>query len=382
MLNREQGLRVVHVYRTYFPETQGGLQEAIRQICRATAKVGVENSVFTLAKNPVPKTLHTEEAQVQRGRCVVEIASCDIGSPAVIFQFRRLVREVDLLHFHYPWPFGDVLGLLGGGAKPFVVTYHSDIVRQRLLEGCYAPIRALFFRRAARIITTSPAYQAGSQFLRAIRRPVETIPLCLDEFFVPAVDSALVDVWRKRIGNVFFLFVGVLRYYKGLDYLVQAAIMTGLPVVIAGEGPEKNRLRALGGRYSNIHFVGHVDDTNKYALLDACRAVVFPSHLRSEAFGVTLLEGAIRKKPLISTEIGTGTSYVNQDGVTGFVVPPANSERLAAAMKQLAENAEMAERMGKASYLRYQELFSAQAVGERYRALYQDVVTQHRSASV
>ncbi|MEJ2610669.1 MAG: glycosyltransferase, partial [Candidatus Thiodiazotropha sp.] len=85
---------------------------------------------------------------------------------------------------------------------------------------------------------------------------------------------------------------------------------------IAGAGPTERELKERVTRLglNNVHLLGHVDDAEKVALMRLCRAVVFPSHLRSEAFGVTLLEGAIHSKPLISTEIGTGTSYINIDG--------------------------------------------------------------------
>ena len=60
------------------------------------------------------------------------------------------------------------------------------------------------------------------------------------------------------------------------------------------------------------------------ALLALSYAILFPSHLRSEAFGISLLEGAMFGKPLISSEIGTGTTYINIDGKTGVVVPPSD----------------------------------------------------------
>ena len=59
-------LRVLHVYRSYFPDTQGGLEEVIRQVCRNAREQGVESRVFMLSENPVPAVLELEEAQVHR----------------------------------------------------------------------------------------------------------------------------------------------------------------------------------------------------------------------------------------------------------------------------------------------------------------------------
>ncbi len=372
-------IRVAHVYRTYFPETQGGLQEAIRQISLSTVPYAVSNTVFALAKDPRPRVIDVPEGLLRRERSLFEVASCDFGGLASIRAFREISDCVDLLHFHYPWPFGDLLGLLGRKSKPFIITYQSDVVRQRLLDCLYSPFRRAFFERAAAVVTTSPRYRDGSAFLRQLSCPVHTIPLCIDERFVPPSDSALSNEWVERLGEGYFLFVGVLRYYKGLDYLIAAAAITGLRVVIAGEGPEGERLRSMASSLANVTFVGHVSDTDKYALIDGCRAVVFPSHLRSEAFGMTLLEGAIRGRPLISTEIGTGTSFVNAHNVTGFVVPPADATHLASAMRSLDSDPALAKRMGIAAYDRYKELFSAEKVGARYAQLYRSVLGDHRN---
>ncbi|WP_216661753.1 glycosyltransferase [Niveibacterium sp. COAC-50] len=368
-------IRIAHVYRTYFPETQGGLQEAIRQISLGTAQHGVVNTVFALAKDPYPRFLKVPEGDLLRERSFFEVASCDFGGMASFRTFRKLADRVDLFHFHYPWPFGDLLGILGRKSKPFVVTYQSDVVRQRSLDYCYAPLRRAFFNRAAAVVTTSPGYRNGSAFLGQLRCPVHTIPLCIDRRFVPPIDTGRSEGWRAQLGAGYFLFVGVLRYYKGLDFLIAAASMTRLPVVIAGDGPEGERLRALASGLANVTFVGQVTDEDKYALIDGCRAVVFPSHLRSEAFGMTLLEAAIRRRPMISAEIGTGTSFVNAHNVTGFVVPPADATCLASAMQRLAAEPELAARMGAAAYDRYLELFSADRVGAQYAELYKHVLS-------
>jgi rhamnosyl/mannosyltransferase len=82
-------------------------------------------------------------------------------------------------------------------------------------------------------------------------------------------------------------------------------------------------------------FAGQVSDAKKVALLKRCRALVLPSHLRSEAYGMVLVEAAMYGRPLISCEIGTGTSYVNAHEETGFVVEPESSTALALAMNTL-----------------------------------------------
>jgi glycosyltransferase involved in cell wall biosynthesis len=129
-------------------------------------------------------------------------------------------------------------------------------------------------------------------------------------------------------------------------------------------------------------FVGALDDADKVALLTLCYAMAFPSHLRSEAFGISLLEGAMFGKPMISSEIGTGTTYINVDGDTGLVVPPDDSVAFGTAMRTLWENPALAAEMGKRAALRYEELFTAERMAANYTALYRELVAKHAAVGL
>ena len=124
------------------------------------------------------------------------------------------------------------------------------------------------------------------------------------------------------------LFVGVLRYYKGLRVLLEAVKDTPYRLIIAGKGPEEAGLKSYleRQRITNVVMAGHVCDEEKMALLTLARAFVLPSCERSEAFGVTLLEGAMSARPLISAEVGSGTSHVNIHGETGYLTHPDDIE--------------------------------------------------------
>jgi rhamnosyl/mannosyltransferase len=225
-------------------------------------------------------------------------------------------------------------------------------------------------------VATSPNYLATSKLLQRVQERVDVIPLGLaPESYQPASIDALRQV-EQGYGVGFYLFIGVLRYYKGLQFLVEAAAQNGLPVVIAGRGSEHKALeaQAKSSGASNIKFAGFVSDDIKQALMARAKAIVFPSCERSEAFGVTLLEGQMHSLPLITCDIGTGTSFVNQHGVTGLVVPPRNATALSDAMRQLEENPETAERMGRAGRERLNNVFSGSQVGEKYTSLYRKLL--------
>ncbi|MCK2089611.1 glycosyltransferase [Thauera aromatica] len=371
-------LRVLHVYRTYFPDPPGGLQEAIRQICLATQAFGIENTIFTLSPAPAPATLQCPEARVVRSRSWAAPASCDLGGMDAFTQFKKLARTADVIHYLFPWPFADILHQCVRPRTPAVLTYISDIVRQKWLGAAYAPLMRRTLKGMQAIVANAPAYAQTSPILSdpSISHKLRVIPLGINEHSYPEKgDGRILQRLDLQHGVPFVLFIGVLRYYKGLHNLIRAARLLGTRIVIAGTGPEGETLRRLAADIEarNVVFAGQVSDEEKVALLGQCRALVLPSHLRSEAFGMVLVEAAMFGKPMISCEIGTGTSFVNADGETGFVIEPDDPNALAMAIDRLLRDERLASRMGIAARARYERLFSGEALGCKYAALYREV---------
>jgi glycosyltransferase involved in cell wall biosynthesis len=371
-------MKVLHVYRTYFPDPPGGLQEAIRQICLATGSFGVDSKVFTLSPQPNPKRLVRPEAVTVRSRSWAAPASCDLGGADSLVQFYRLQKWADVVHLHFPWPFADVLNLFKASNKPAVMTYHSDIVRQRVLNKLYGPLMRRTMRAMSAVVATSPAYAKNSSVLThdVPSGRLRTIPLGIVDKLEAApgfTDKSASMGYAEH--KPFVLALGVLRYYKGLHTLVNAARQINGSIVIAGSGPEDANLKELARQLgtTNIIFAGQVTEVQKTELLRQCTALVLPSHLRSEAFGMVLVEAAMFSKPMVCCEVGSGTSYVNLDGVTGLVVPPESPSELANACNRILEDPVLAKAMGFAARARYENLFSGAALGRAYSDLYREI---------
>ena len=375
-------MRILHVYRTYYPDSQGGIQEAIRQICLSTQAYGAESRIYTLSPNPKPQNLSFTEGLVQRSRSWMAPASCDIGDLNSIVEYRKLIAWADVIHYHFPWPFLDILHLFNLSSKPAVLTYHSDIIKQKLLKKFYSPLMHLTLRKMSAIIATSPNYLESSPILRKLlpKGRVEVIPLGiarpqLNNGALSESEPFFFDQHGIQSGE-YLLFLGVLRYYKGVHSLIQAGQSIKGKIVIAGDGPESIYLKKLAKFYQlkNVIFVGEVNDEQKHQLLAHCTALVLPSHLRSEAFGMVLIEASTHAKPMICCEVGSGTSYINIHQVTGLVVPPEDPAALSEACNQLLHNKALATKMGLAAGQRYEALFSASALGKAHIELYSKVL--------
>ncbi|MEP2981260.1 MAG: glycosyltransferase [Lentilitoribacter sp.] len=364
-------MRVLHVYKTSFPTTVGGVQVFIDTLSNETNKLGVKNTVLSLA--PVEKTT---EVTVNDYKVILVKEDLFIASTgfslSAFKEYRKQAKLADIIHFHFPNPFGDLLYLFTKKDKPCIVTYHSDIIKQKRLLKIYQPVMNMFLNRMRKIVATSPKYLESSNVLQQHKDKVDVIPIGITEPSTTAEIQRCIIDWKSKLPGKFFLFVGELRYYKGLKTAIDAAAKSELPFVIAGKGGDEAELRAytqeLGAH--NVIFLGFVSDDDKAALLELCHCFVMPSHLRSEAFGISLLEAAARGKPMISCEIGTGTSYVNLDLETGIVVEPRSISALVNAMTKIYENDGLAGKYGTNARKRFQKLFKAEQQAIQYFDVY------------
>ena len=353
----------------------GGIEQSIFQLARSGHAHGIENKVLSLSHSKDGRVIQMDGHQAYRAKTIFEIASTPF-SFAVFKKFALMAKEADVIHYQFPFPFMDVVHFATRHKKPTVVSYQSDIIRQKILLNFYAPLQNKFLASVDRIVTTSPNYLATSEVLQEHSDKVKVIPIGLDQASYPEATEQKINYWKSRFSKPFFLFVGMLRYYKGLHILIEAAQGADYPIVILGSGPIQIALKTQAAKLglTNIHFLGLRSDEDKVALLNLCYAVLLPSHLRSEAFGISLLEGAMFGKPMISSEIGTGTTFINITNETGLAVSPGDPAALREAMDYLWEHPEQAAEMGRNAVLRYRKHFTARDMANAYAKLYQELV--------
>lgn len=372
-------MRILHFFKTYYPVAYGGVQQVIYQLAEGACRHGAEVDVLSLSPDGASHDGLIGSHSVHTSSQDFYIASTGFSFSA-IRDFKRLAEQADVIHYHFPWPYMDLVHFLTRPDKPTVVSYHSDIVKQKQLLRLYKPLMMRFLNSVDAVVASSPNYVQTSSVLQQLQKAPEVIPFGLDPASYPVVKQNIKEKWQTLFGGRFFLFIGFLRYYKGLSYLLEALQGLDYPLVIIGEGPCEQELKQLvkALRLQNTHFVGAVSDEDKCALLELCYGVVFPSHLRSEAYGMTLLEAALYGKPMISCEIGTGTTYINQHEVTGLSVKPADPVDLRFALVRLWSDEDSARRMGLAAKARFDKHFTAEHMVESYMQLYKRVIGEHK----
>lgn len=289
--------------------------------------------------------------------------------------------KADIWHFHLPNPTGDVSWLLSRPKGKVVATYHSDIVRQAWAMRLYGPFLHAFLKRCDAIMPTSPRQLEHSAVLQRHRERCQPVPLGIPLEGLertPELGAAARDIKRHYKGNPLLVFVGRLRYYKGLHFMVSA--MRGLPSVrflIIGEGPEKENLLGLARELDvadRVEFLGELDDGRVVEYLSAADLFVMPSHLPGEQFGLSMVEAMALGVPPICCDLPTGVPFVNQDGITGRVVPPGDDGALARAVGELLSDSNLRFKMGEAALRRAREEFSRETMCRRLANVYQAVL--------
>ncbi len=374
-------MRILHLYKAY-PPIKGGIENTVELLAESQVAAGHDVTVLVSAGGWRPRVENLSGVRVVREPRLVELASTPLSPTLPI---RLLTERPDIAHVHSPFPPAEVANLLFGQARRTVLTYHSDVVRQQHILRFYAPMLRRVLGRADRIFPTSEPYMRRSPFLREVTDRCQVIHLGirLEPFTHPdATTAARLRLRWSSDGQTsarpVVLFVGRLRAYKGLQYLLHAMTRVEANLVLVGDGPERHRLEELS-RHLNIqqrvHFAGHLADEVLPAAYQAADLFVLPSHLPSEAFGLVMVEAMASGLPVVCTELGTGTSVVVRHGETGLVVPPADPEALAQALSRLLLDDDLRQGLGRAGRVRAHTEFSADAYVSRTLEAYEDVLS-------
>lgn len=363
-------MKILHLYKDYFP-VLGGIEGHIQSLAEAQAAAG--HQVTVLVTNPDGQPSEEELNGVRVVR-VARLATV-ISTPLTLGFIPRLRKEKpQVTHLHFPYPVAELSQLVAGRGRPYVIAYHSDIIRprQQFFLRFYRPMLWRVLRGARRILVGSPSYLRTSPFLQAVANKCVIVPFGIDPhpFFDASPRYGKGD--RSRL-----FFHGRHRYYKGVEILLQAMTQIEADLWIGGDGEMRGKWMGLVaelGLADRVRFFGDIPRHELPGVYASVDLFVLPSMLRAEAFGVVLLEAMAAGLPCVTTELGTGTSFIVQDGLTGLVVPPGEPNALAGAIRRLLEDPDLRVRMGAAGRERVVEEFTVEKMLKRVEVVYEEVV--------
>lgn len=364
-------MKVLQINKAY-PPVVGGIEKVVCDIAESLC-TKVEMQILVANDSLKAKDERVGEVAVRRTPSLGKLFSMPLA-PFFAFELCKY-RNVDIMHFHFPFPIGELSSLLVKTDAKKIVTWHSDIVRQKGFLSIYKPFLMKFLESADKIVVTSPNMMKSSEILKNFNEKCVVIPLGVNPKQFELTDEVrrkskeLKDKYEKPI--VFFM--GRLVYYKGVEYLIKAMKNIDAYLVIGGSGPLEKSLMKLAkdeGMNERTDFIGFVPEEELAAYYHACDLFVLPSVERSEAFGIVQLEAMACGKPVVSTKLTTGVPYANLDGLTGTTVPARDENALASAMRELLSNKGEREKLGKNAKKRVEEDFTTIKMNDRYYKLY------------
>jgi glycosyltransferase involved in cell wall biosynthesis len=369
-------LRVLQIFKYYYPHV-GGVEKVAQDIAEGLSGQ-IDTEVLACHEALRTRREKVNDIDVTRaGRIFTRFSvPVALGFP---FLMRQMARTADILHFHLPYPLADVSYLLSRPKGKVVVWWHSDIVRPKYLTKLYRPFQVQFLKKAAAIIVAAPQLIDSSPMLRRFRDKCEVIPIGIDtaRFSLNGSRHAGVQELRAKYGPRIVLFVGRLAYYKGVDYLIRAMKEIDGRLLLVGEGPLEADMKGLAasmGVLDKCVFLGKVSDEELPLYYHACDVFVLPSVASTEAYGIVQLEAMACGKPVVSTSLSTGVTFVNLHGHTGLAVPPADEQALADAINRLLDDPGLRQKYGLFAKERVERQFTRAAMVDKVYLLYKRVI--------
>jgi len=385
------GAKRIVMVNKYYPPHVGGIEFHVRDLAEGLVAAG--HQVRVIVSNDERR--YTEEVingvEVVRLPRLFERAStpvCRTIGPVLSFE----VKQADIMHFHTPYPWGEFewVGQMASKRTPYVITYHSDIVRQKQALAAYGPIFKKFLNRSQLIIASSPQLIKYSPWLSPRADKCRQLNFGLPVEKIAENEQAKARAMKLRaeltssskwVQKPIVLFVGRLIYYKGIEVLAQAIPKVDAHFVIIGKGPDRAVLDRLRdeGLAERIHIIDYADNDELMAWYHAADVLTLPSVENSEAFGLVQIEAHAAATPVVSSRLKTGVPYANLDGVTGLTVPPRDANALIGSLNALLLDDDLRLRLGKQAQERALEEFNMEQMIQGVEAVYDEALAKNRT---
>ncbi|MDQ6948998.1 MAG: glycosyltransferase [Actinomycetota bacterium] len=345
-------MKLVHVFKDYWPPLAAGITRYIADIADESARRGWTVEAHVAGVHVSRRDVLPSGVVVHRHRELGRLLSSPLA-PGLVREIRRL--DADIVHLHMPNPLGELGAVLSDGGHPVVISFHAQLGRQAFLKPIYGPLQRRVLDRASVIVVASERLAGAPELQSHVEK------ICILPYGVSPRFAAVIPPTATRSAVLRVLFVGRLIYYKGVEVLLQAlAQLEGVTLTLVGDGPLRQDLERKAsalGLASSVRFMGVVSDDALLDIYSSHDVFVLPSVSRAEAFGLAMAEAMASGLPAVSTSLGTATDWVNEDGESGFVVPPGDANALASAL-QLLHSIEVRHRLGAGARSRIERLFS------------------------
>jgi len=370
-------MKILQFGKAYPPANLGGVEVVIQLLTEGLNDNDIVCDALGVNDNAEYVEEKYKRGTIYRSKLITKKFST-LFSFQVINILKRIQNNYDILHIHSPDPMAAIALFLTRPKVPIILQWHSDILRQRFFLFFYKPLLIWLMRKSSVIIATSPNYIKGSKILKQFSDKCQVVPIGIN---IRQSDEELEDnrfLFLKDRNIIFSL--GRLAYYKGFEYLIEAAAL--LPsdsiIVIAGEGEERDKLEKIikDNKLENkVLLPGKITDSEKDFLFKSSKIFVLSSIFKTEAYAIVQVEALSYGLPIVSTKIlGSGVDWVNLDNITGITVPIMNSVEIGNAINKILNDEDLHHKFSKNAVLRYKSELTRNHMIEKVVSIYKETL--------
>lgn len=358
-------MKILQLGKAYPPANLGGVEVVIQLLTEGLNDEGEEYICDSLGVND---SYNYKEDQYKNGiiyrtKLIIKKFST-LFSLQLIIKLQQISKQYDIIHIHSPDPMSALALWLVNPNSKVVLHWHSDILRQKKLLFFYKPLLNWLLRKSELILATSQNYIDGSEQLKGVIHKCKVLPIGIDVINDKPKTNLIINKFSIFEGKNIILSLGRLAYYKGFRYLVECGkfLKENEIIVIAGDGEEKELLLEIIKKEeleNKVFLVGKVSEEEKNYLFKNAKLFVLSSIYKTEAYAIVQVEALAYGLPIISTKIeGSGVDFVNQNNVSGLVVPICDSLAISNAIYKILENEELYNSFSTNAMLRYEINFT------------------------
>ena len=373
-------MRILQLGR-FWNDQHGGIERHVALLSRGLAAQGADVTNLVASADLRGSDTDYEGYRLVQAPSFGKAASTAI-SPALVGKAlaMHVQQAFDVIHLHLPDPLSHLVSMVMPGKAKRVITWHSDIVKQKHLLRLYEPWQRALLQRSDAVVAATHAHFATSSQIPADLPPTKlhVIPYGIDaSMLTHAAEQQIASIRAHACGKTLFFALGRHVYYKGFDVLLQAMRSVDGFLILGGDGEMRASLELQAqqiGVAGKVLFAGRIPEAELVAYFHACDVFCLPSVERSEAFGLVQLEAMACGKPVINTGLDNGVNEVSPDGETGLTVPVRDAQALGAAMNRLAQDPGLRELLGGRARQRALGHYSMSQMTERHMALYKGLL--------
>jgi glycosyltransferase involved in cell wall biosynthesis len=367
-------MKILNIVKYYDP-CQGGMETVVKNIVEGVIASCYDINFTVYSNNHqrnFVKSVHIKNREI----IIKETTVAYLKSQPLSLRYsslKELIKDNDVIHHHYPFPTMEstlLRYLKEMSNKKFIITWHANIKNSRWswIERIYNPMIEKLLYRADTIIVTSPQLFEASTILQKYKKKIEIIPLSFNPKY-SSVNSKEYPANR----DFELLFVGKLRKYKGVEFLIKAIANLQVKLKIVGNGEELQNLKSFATELnivSKVTFVSNVEDSQLAEFYKNADLFVLPSINEAEAFGIVQLEAMANALPVINTNLSSGVPFVSLNGYSGITVEPADVDGLTVAIEKIIKSKELYE-LYSFNALERVKMFSREKMSDAYKGIYQ-----------